>query len=543
MKRHRAPLLAAALAATLVLGACGSEPSGSPADSLPAPGGDGLIPPRPVEIVSTADATMSSSRAGSAELAATSDMSIAPWGPIEYVVGPDLPALPTDDIGYVYETGKPVTKDQVAELAAAFGVQGEPASIDDGYSTYWRVGPDDGSAPSLWVYDDALQSWNYSAAYDSTGDVAVSCMVDTPAVATASPGEGQEPADTPTTSVEQCSEPAPPEGVPTAGEAEADARALLDALGQDPANLEFEVYADEWFASVTATEATTGNAPGKTWSFGYGAAGTLQHAGGQLATPSAVGPYPLVDLDTALARLAEQQSAFGYGRGIALDTGIGVAEPAVGEAGAGEAGVSEPAVVDPAEPAAEPLPVDVPEGDVAVPPVETIEPMPIPEPLPDPEPVVVTLVDVQADLWWVWDADGAVWLLPAYRFVDTDGGWHTVPAVTDEYMIQVEPDTVEPMPVDPPVDLPTTVAPDPGEVPVPDDPAMFDATVLEPYVGLTFPEFEAQAKELGASVRVVERDGEPLPMTMDLQFNRVNVAVVTAADTGVETVTAIHSVG
>ena len=53
------------------------------------------------------------------------------------------------------------------------------------------------------------------------------------------------------------------------------------------------------------------------------------------------------------------------------------------------------------------------------------------------EPVVVTLVDVEADLWSVMDADGTVWLLPGYRFIGDDGGWYTVPAVTDEYLIVV----------------------------------------------------------------------------------------------------------
>ena len=53
------------------------------------------------------------------------------------------------------------------------------------------------------------------------------------------------------------------------------------------------------------------------------------------------------------------------------------------------------------------------------------------------EPVVVTLVDVEADLWSVMDADGTVWLLPGYRFIGNDGGWYTVPAVTDEYLIGV----------------------------------------------------------------------------------------------------------
>ena len=37
--------------------------------------------------------------------------------------------------------------------------------IDDGYSVCWRVGPDDGTAPSIYLYEDAQLSWNYNGAW------------------------------------------------------------------------------------------------------------------------------------------------------------------------------------------------------------------------------------------------------------------------------------------------------------------------------------------------------------------------------------------
>ena len=40
----------------------------------------------------------------------------------------------------------------------------------------WRVGPDDGTAPSVWVYEDAQQNWNYNAAWDQ-GVYAEACAV------------------------------------------------------------------------------------------------------------------------------------------------------------------------------------------------------------------------------------------------------------------------------------------------------------------------------------------------------------------------------
>ena len=536
-------MAAVAMAAALVLGACGSdEPAAS--DTVPTPDDGGLIAPRPIRIVSTGDATMSSQRAGAAESdageMAVSDRMIAPWGPVEYVLADDLPALPTDDIGYVYEAGATVSVEQVATIAAAFGVDGEPVHLDDGYSNFWRVGPEDGTAPSLWVYEDALQSWNYSAGYDPANDVAVSCTIES--VEDVAPDVGDDAgSNAPADPVERCDEPTPPEGVPTAEQAEAAARALLAALGEDPDALEYETYADEWFASVSAIGSTGTGAPDRNWGFGFGAGGSLQHAGGQLAVPQQVGPYPLVDLDTALARLDEQQSWLRYGP--TMDGGV--AEPAID------------LIAPEADAAGGVLPVDVPEGSV-----EPIDPMPMPEPIPTGDPVVVTLVDVAADLWWVWDADGAVWLLPAYRFIDSDGGWHVVPAVTDEFMIEVEP-TIDPMPVEPAPEpgtteptvdepVPTEPSADPGQQPTDDstgsdvappaDPEMFDSSLLDPFIGLPLAEFERQAEMLGATVRVVERDGESLAITMDLQFNRVNVAVTTD-DAGTETVSAIHDVG
>ena len=54
---------------------------------------------------------------------------------------------------------------------------------------------------------------------------------------------------------------------------------------------------------------------------------------------------------------------------------------------------------------------------------------------------------------------------------------------------------------------------------------LFDPAPLEQYVGSPLSEFTTEAEALGAEVRVVERDGESLAVTMDLRPNRVNVAV------------------
>ena len=51
---------------------------------------------------------------------------------------------------------------------------------------------------------------------------------------------------------------------------------------------------------------------------------------------------------------------------------------------------------------------------------------------------------------------------------------------------------------------------------------------LQPFVGMNLDQFESKAKELGYETRVVSKDGESVPVTMDLRNDRVNVIVTTA---------------
>ncbi|MEJ7800317.1 MAG: hypothetical protein WKF60_07350, partial [Ilumatobacter sp.] len=317
--------------------------------------------------------------------------------------------------------------------------------------------------------------------------------------------------------------------VPGAAEAEQRTRETLSALGLDPAALTIEASADEWFANVNVDDSTADHAATRYWNFGYGAEGVLQYAGGTLATPEPVGPYPLVDLDTAVARLRELS---GFGVPVPL------LEPAV-ESDAATSGVAP----DPSAP---------PTDDVTTETlVAAVEPILIDPPIVDQEALTVTLVDVQPDLWWVWDAEGSLWLVPAYRFIDTDGAWHVVPAVTDEFLVQVEPPVEGPIPVEgdggigdgaeplpPPESLPTIPDEQPDVQPI--EPGTDPAAALpmfEQFVGLSIEEFTAEAKALGYATRVVTQDGEPLAVTADYSETRVNVEVEGPR------VTALQSIG
>ncbi len=121
-----------------------------------------------------------------------------------------------------------------------------------------------------------------------------------------------------------------------------------------------------------------------------------------------------------------------------------------------------------------------------------------------------------------------MWLLPAYRFIGDDGGWYTVPAVTDEFLIQVPADTipVEPVPSTEPAPVPETIpaVSVPGETTPPGD-TVTDVTALEELVGTSLVEFTKEVEARGLTVRVVEQDGVSLPATMDYLPDRVNVGV------------------
>lgn len=535
MKRHPSRLVPLAVLAVLALGACGGDDSTA---ETPPPvtetSDDGRLAPRPIEMTDGRAAAGSATAAPEASTAdrsmAATDM-IAPYQITNFVAGDALPALPANDTGWVFQSGTAVTADQVTELATALGVDGDPQRHDENGYVYWTVGPNDGTAPTVTVNEDAQLSWYYSGPW-ANQPVATSagCAVAEPALAPApdrtDPGTADE--DVPVMTAVPCTTEtvAPPVGVPTADEAEARTRDLMTALGVDPAGFKLETYADEWSASVNATEQLDGQFGGRTFSMSYVAEGALQYAGGGLAQPSAVGPYPLIDVDTAIARLNDQNGFYmgGYGGGgIALDAAIATREvvsdvaplPAATEpvTGGGSAGSDG----------------DV--GSATTPPMGT----PVPVSIPAPQQVTVTLVDVQPDLWWVWDVDNSVWLLPAYRFIGDDGGWYTVPAVTDEFLVKVPVDTV------PDESAPATTPPEtaPTETLPPDTVA--DVTPLESSVGKTFAEFEADAEALGLTARIVEQDGVSLPVTMDYNPMRVNVAVSGQGDAAV--VTAIVNVG
>lgn len=492
----------------------------------------GLAPPEVIRVGAMADraaaATEESAAAESSmlvadESAVDGDMAsdyMMPWTIVtDFVVG-NLPPLPTNSTGYVYRSGSTVPEEVAVRLATAFGVDPTPQSRPAEYQVAWAFGPEDGSAPSLTIDDYSQHYWWYSPAWSEREgmDELYACTESIDA-------EGNITVD--------CPDPEPPSGVPTAQEAEVAARELIAAAGFNADGLLFDVSADEWYASVYASRPLLDGADvtGESWSFGFGAEGALQWAGGSFVSPEQVGPYPLIDVETALERLRSNY----LGSGGSYGGDIAIAEVA-----------EESIAID--EPVEDPQQMDAAAEDVVSEDLRDDEMWIAPS---DPEEITVTLVDVVADLWWATDVDENTWLVPAYRFIGDDGGWYTVPAVTDEYLIETPVYTQD----DEPAPMPAVSEPAVGggtsgssgqmseSVAVLIDrqfEELDDMTIkfLEEVTDSLYAEeeFAALAAEFGLTMRVVQRDGEFLMVTQDFSLSRINVIVDAGVVVGVDSI-------
>ena len=454
---------------------------------------------------------------------------------LQFIFSGSLPSLPSSGAAWSFPANPDVDPARIAEVAALLGVTGQVRTLPADQGGGWMVGSAGYADASLTVSADGMASWWFSPSPSVYGTVGVSCPAYDPATST-------EIVDT----VPPCPEPQPPAGVPTGDEAKANAIALFTSMGYDMSSYEFDVYADEWSANVTAYLLLDGLRTPISLSAGYGANGALTWASGNLAQPQAAGDYPLVGADVGLQRLIDQQGMYGYGNQyMEGDMARSVTVPVAAGDTAGSA-VGAPSV-DPALPTEIAPPETLVTGEEPI--VDVVSPTPtdvvlvdpiLIDPLPvDSAPIDITLTDVRLDLTMQWDVDGTVWLLPAYAFSDADGGIYTVIAVADEYIQQ--PDVVDPpvaeVPVDPAVELPPVdpSAPSSGaaaECPTvvvptgntaPGGPLTEDDGKI--FAGLCVADAQTVADGLGYVLRVVRLDGVDLAATADFVEWRVNVAI------------------
>lgn len=517
----------ALIGAAVVLGvsACGADSgSGSSPTSLPAPA--------VIEVAGAGSAGGASPAGmGVAESDSMDSKMMVPMS-VTYEWAGESVDLTSAAASWFFAPGVQPSTEQVQALAAAFGVSGDVVAVAADMGGGWTVGPNDGTAPSVTVATDAMQSWWYSPAWQT--DFAPS-----ECVPVALGNDVIEPAGTVAGgTVDAVCEPQPPVGVPSAADAEQAARELLTSLGIDVGQYEFEVYADEWNASVSGFLLLDGVRTNLSVNVGFGENGAVTWAGGFLATPQRGADYPRIGVETAIARLNDQAASWMTGYGSAV-TGIATrAEGVAVEATLAPTEITDP----PTDPATDPAVTEIPPvDDVLVDPtfdctdpaVSCVPDQPIDGPI-DIEPMVFTLTGVGASLEQVWAADGTVWLLPGYAFTGAEGMIATVLAVEDQYLVQAEPELVgEPMPLPEPMPVETAVPPTDGV----GEPGASSTRDPVGVVGLPLDEAVALAELNGWTVRTAREDGVDLAVTADFVDTRLNVAV----DNG--TVTDVLSVG
>ncbi|MET9685740.1 hypothetical protein [Streptomyces coeruleorubidus] len=278
--RSRTPAIIASVAAAVLLiggggawlaaNASGGSDGGATSG---APGGDDTPPPLALD--------------GYSESTSGGGTGIAPGEPNPYgatyrVDGP-LPDGPGE--APVYRAQGTVTKEDVARLAKALGVEGAPVAQGEA----WKAGAGrDGSGPSLQVNRQAPGAWNFSRYAPGTDN----CKGTDACTAEQSGGSPVSEA-----------------------EAEKAAAPVLKALGQDDAKRDASQVMGAQRVVNVAPE--VGGLPTHGWTTGVtvGADGEVVGGSGQLKTPVKGDTYPVVGAEKAL-ELMEQRPTGDHRMGI-----------------------------------------------------------------------------------------------------------------------------------------------------------------------------------------------------------------------------------
>lgn len=489
---------------------------------------------------------LGSAEGGNVAESAAADRMMMPWQDITYVFDGAATDLGSSGPAWTVPVGVQPDVDRIAKIAAVLGVQGEVRKLSADEGGGWMVGAADYTTATLTVSTDGMLSWwfNPSPSPMSVEPCFYPAIASEPVGVVPVEAGGNDAVGTETTVVEviasndqplpECVEPAPPANVPDEAAARQAAEQLFAEMGYDSGGdeYEYEVYADEWGANVTAFLVLGGHRSPVTMSVGFGADGAVTWASGSLAAPQQADDYPLVSVSDAVLRLNDDT-----GRWSGYWGGATVMSRSVGS----DISYSERAAAPAATDAAAPEPSTGPTEPVTIEPVCDLSTDCAIDPMPPLEPITVHLTGVVLDLTMVWAADNTIWLLPAYTFSSDDEGQYTVIAVDDSFLAMPEP---EPMPVEsmPVESLPVESLPvDSTEVvegtspvaivcpPVPTDittPGLSES-IADTIVGLCTDGAAALIAGLypDGEMRVARENGIDLAVTADYRENRVNVAV------------------
>lgn len=313
-RRRRQPLgarwlqVAAGVAALAIVGTSGyALGSGSSASDQTAAGSS--IPasiPAPVDLGGAAPeaASGAASAAGGALKMAGDRMSMGFGGRTVYTGS----GLSTDGgvaTAWGFDAEAAYSRETAEKVAKALGVTGEP--VQEWGS--WRIGPNDGSGPSVQVQPDGLTSLNY---YDPTVQ-AGQCFSTLTNLGAASADPGSAAIE-----IAPIPDPASCEGgapAPGADQAIERTRELLRAMGVDDADYEITL-GESWtpeLASVTAELLLDGQRTGVAWNAQLAADGVVQSLNGSLAPVVALGELEVISAADAVARLTDPRFGSSWG--------------------------------------------------------------------------------------------------------------------------------------------------------------------------------------------------------------------------------------
>ncbi len=426
------PVLGVATAALLFTAACGSsEP----------------------EVISLSASSVRNETASDATGGTSSKLMIAPA--VEYSLADGL-AKPAVKARAWRTTVPDDATSRLASLAEAFAVTGKPVTSPDGSVT---IGGD--KKVSSWSWGGVV-SWAYDPGVSAVGrgGGAASAPCDPSA------GSCDDAVATPDTV-------APPTDLISTADALVKSRRILGAAGYGVDQTSLAAGTSDWSTWVDVEILVGGVPSGLTGRIDFGSAGVVTSAYGQFVSLERADEYPLVDLETAVERLAFPMFATTVARGATSS------------------------VVVPGE--------TVPGSTESI------------------EPVAVEITSVELALQQVWVSETESVLVPSYRFSSVDGTVGIVFAVEDKYLDINSDDGAEP--------VPGTAVPEPA--PAPDEMAPIPQSDADVLIGLSEDEATKVATGRGWTVRIAERDGEQFMLTLDFQTNRVNLTITKGRVTAV----------
>jgi len=409
------------------------------------------------------------------------------WGPVEFRLAPGLDA----SMGKV-PSWRLKTADASAFRAFADRIGAQGDLLEERYGprpgdVSWRIGDLSGTAAGSF-------SWSNSRLYESPEMQARMTVSSCPA--------SSEDSATP------CSLPTP--AAPSAPPSDAEARSMLAPFFDDA---EFtRTYSSDWSHAYTVSYRLGDVSIPDLGSAEVSDLGVL-YVSGVFTEFERMGAYPTITSAAAVSRVASHLSTVAR-----AEPAVGCVLPPTDLQESSSVKTQSPPVATPAQPAATSLGSDQDASATDFSPIACGPEVDVPV-------RVVELVAVASSHVPTYDAEGRLWVVPAWIYTDADGATYSAVALTDEYYTTAPGSVLLPaggssgVPgVSPTPALPPVAPEAPGAAVPGFDPARYTGVALE--------EAQRRAAADGFTTRILMVDGEGQMVTADYRNDRLGFTVV-----------------